>query len=304
MRGLLIKLVGLAVFGGFGASAEPLPVRLKDGANWTLTVVHERETERGGARQTASLTSTSRLVWKDGKGGPDTLTITPVSVSPGQGVAAGAESLARFQIPLVLEVDADLSPIRVVNMTELRASLDKMMQQVNPEAAAGMSGLLKSLSDDSLMAMATQDLGRLALVQNSDMPLGDEQVYDDELPNPLGGSPIAAKGAVRLESFEPTSRRAVVTWRQAFDPTSAARSVAEAAPKLAAALSPERKTDLQTFMNGVSLERDDRCRYEIDTVSGLVARAECSSVIVAGVPGDAARRTDRWTYSQSAPESR
>jgi hypothetical protein len=302
MRALVI-FAALAPFAAGSACAEPLPVKLADGATWTLTIEHARDDDRPGRKSASSVTSVKRLTWRKGQGGSDRLTVTPVSTTPGPGSPPGLAAATSLEVPVTLEVDEALTPERVVNTAEVRASFQAMLQRIgsDPAALAIAKDTLAGLTDASITALATQDLARVALSQGMDLKPGEEVSYQEDRPNPLGGGPIRSNGSYRLESLDRRSGRAVVVWRQTFDPASAAASVAAMVEAMMSRVSADKAAEARAALSTMKLERNDTCRHEIDVETGLAVSAACSASTVAGAGSQQSRRTDRWTITQTLP---
>lgn len=296
VAGLMLAFVTTA------AMAEPIPVRLKDGATWMISVEHGRKTDRADKTEAWSVTTVSRVTWKAGAKGAGRLTVTPVSTTPGAGSPPEIAAAATLETPVVVEVDEALTPGRVLNMAELRTSFAAMLKAM--DAPANSSSPLPALTDASIMAMATQDLARLALVQGSDLEVGKEVKYEDDVPNPLGGPPIHSLGAFRLESLDRKAARAVIDWRQEFDPQSASRAVVAFVERMMASAPPDKAAEARAVLSTMKLERRDYCRYDVDLRSGLVARVECAADVISGAGAQIARRNDTWTITQTLPEPR
>jgi len=174
-----------------------------------------------------------RLTFK--KNGKDAglLTVTPVSATLGPGLPPEIAQAAQFDIPVIVEVDEDLTPQRVINMAELRKSLQAAIARFGAgQDTQALEKVFAGITDASVSALATKDLGQLALVQGSNLELGQDVTYDDNLPNPLGGTPISSHGAFRLEALDRQAGRAVITWRQSYDPQSVAKSLAAMIDKM------------------------------------------------------------------------
>lgn len=296
---LLLSLVATA------ATAAPIPVRLQDGASWMLKVELTRTTERAGKTEEMSLATTQRLTWKKGANNVGLLTVTPVSATPGPGVPPEVAQAAQFEIPVIVEVDGDLAPQSVVNMAELRKSLQATLARLGAgQDTQAVERIFAGITDAGVSALATKDLGQLALVQGSNLDVGRDVSYDDSLPNPLGGTPIFSHGTVRLDALDRQAGTAVILWRQSYDPQSVTKSLTAIVDKVAASGVPARADEARAMLATMKLERDDSCRYVIDLKTGLVASADCTNKVIAGGGNEVARRTERRVYTQTLPEAR
>lgn len=83
--------------------------------------------------------------------------------------------------------------------------------------------------------------------------------YDTQLPNPLSGSPIPAKG--RYHFKRSSSGNSVIEWEQQIDPDSAAKFVKEFVKQL------DSTADLTTLP---SFDLHDRAKYQFDKTNAII----------------------------------
>lgn len=296
IRSVLLGLAAAAITSF--ATAEPIPVILKDGASWTLKVEHSRQTQQPDRSDAWTVVTTSRLDWRVSPDGAGRLTVTPLSVVPSPDSPPEIAKTAAFDIPVVIDVDETLAPTGVVNMAELRAAFATMVRA--PDATPQ----LRDLADASITALATQDIARLALAQGSDLRLGKAIAYEDESPNPLGGPPIKGIGEIRLESVNRKAGVAVIGWRYEFDPQSAATSVATSLQLMLAKVPDAKKQEAAKVFASLSVERHEVCSYQVSLSTGLVMLARCEAEVVSTAASQTRKRMDRWLFTQTAPEPR
>lgn len=293
------------LLGATPALAQPLPVKLADGATWTMTVERVRERQRGDQPvQRASVKTSAALTWtKAGdKGRVTTRILSAEADSARTPEIASALGLDR---PVKTAVDEALVPGRIENWDEVRegllAAIGKLVPE--PQAADAARGVFVNLSADQAAQIILRDQTLAAIGQGSDLELGKPVEYDDRLPNPLGGPPIESTGRFELASYDAAKGQAVVTWRQAFDRASATRSIAAALEALIARAAPDQVDKLKAAFKDAKVDRTDTCRHEIDIATGLAARAVCDTTIEINVQGEAGRNVDRWTITQSLPKT-
>lgn len=290
------------------AQAAELPVKLPDGASWTLQVERERSRERGSRPPQASkLVTEMRLSWRaEGDDGGGRLTATTVAADAGP-LAAPEDVMAALgqARPVVMDVDAALTPERIRNWDEVRGDLEAAVAKLapDPKMTEMAKGLFGGLSDVQAAQVVMRDLGLVAIGQGTALELGDAFDYEDRLPNPLGGPPIATKGRFELVSFDAAKGEAVVEWRQAFDPDAAAASLAVALEALMAQASPEQAPRVKSAFEGAKVDRKDHCRHQIHVPTGLAVRVACTSTIDVTVQGETGRNVDRWTITQTLPRT-
>jgi hypothetical protein len=292
---MLRKMILLAAFTATPALAEEFPVRVPDGATWTITGEHSRKVE-GDRPQQWSLTTTKRLTWRAGRGGrPATLTVTPVSATPAPGSPPELARARSLSIPATLAVDENLAPQSIVNRDEVRAAFVSLV----PKAANAPGEMI----DASTMAMIASEIGTAARLQGLSLKLGETIKADGELPSPLSGAAIRTEETARLESYDPASHRAVVVWRETPDPASYRESLAATLQAMARdKVDPAKIEAARAAFAGMSMTGENTCRGEIDTATGLATNVECTLVQTVTDGDKIQRNTEHWTITQTSPE--
>lgn len=294
-------LVAALMLAATPAFAQPLPVQLKDGASWTLTVERTRERVRGTQPpQRAAFTTTSNLTWTK-----DQLTTSMVSAKAD---GAGAEELMAAlgqDRPVHLDVDDSLSPERIRNWDEVRAGLAAAIEKAtaNPQVAEATKAIFTGLSPERAAPLIMRELTLVSLGQGADLEVGKPVPYEDLLPNPLGGPPIKTLAQFELVSYDAAKDRAVVTWKQAFDRDSATKSIAAALQAMAERVAPEQAAKAREAFANAKVDREDTCRHEIDIPTGLAVQITCMTSVDITVQGETGKNVDRWTITQSLPKT-
>lgn len=288
------------------AQALDLPIRLSDGATWTQTSVHTRtDTRESGSRSTTATSVTRSTYRKDGEVGTLRIDFVSFDVEGVEGEAKAAlVDKAKLIYPAVMEVDAELAPTRVRDWTKMRETIFEALAGMMPDPTALETA--KSMfagMDDVKAASLFKEQGLVALGQGSGLEPGEARAYDSEIPNILGGPPIKASGAFRLESVDPAKGRAILSWAQKPDPASLAASLKVSMEAMLARVAPERQAEAKAQFAKLTLERQEGCRYEIDIATGLAASTDCTVAINAGLPPQTGQRVERWVITQSVPES-
>lgn len=299
MKSLFIAAIALVL--PAAVEAENLPVRLKDGATWTITATQVRDGV-GAEAPKWTLTTVKRLTWTEPAPGRSArLTVTPVSatVNPDSlPEVARARSLA---VPATLEVDDALSPGAVVNINEVRAAY----QEVLGRDIRGS----EALADAAAHAMIASELVWTAQVQGTRLELGEALKLDGRVENPMGVGYLPTRDSFRLESYDPASGRAVVVWNQAVNPAALNRNLVSLAVARAVASNPAFDAKTLTpafsfaFKKAVGI-LENSCRSEIDVPTGLATSAQCSTVSRMRYEGETTGTTDTWTITQTLPEPR
>ncbi|MEW5686797.1 MAG: hypothetical protein AB1942_17910 [Pseudomonadota bacterium] len=289
------------------AQALDLPVRLRDGATWTQTSVHTRTDTREGATRSTTATSVTRSTYRK-EAGVGTLRVDFVSFDvdgvEGEAKAALAEK-ARLVYPAVLEVDDALIPTRVRDWDKMRETIFQALAASIPDAPALDAAKSMFAGMDAVQAASLfKEQGLVALGQGADLEPGQASPYDSEIPNILGGPPIKASGAFRLDAVDKARERAVLTWSQTPDAASMAASLKVSMEAMSARVAPDKQAEAKARLANLTLERQEGCRYEIDMATGLAATTDCTVEIRAGLPPQIGLRTERWVITQSVPEPR
>lgn len=281
-------------------AAHSLPVKVQDGAAWTMTVEQSRETKRGDKVQAWTFLNTQRLSLSG-----DRLTVTPISIKAEAGPSQQAAAARTLSVPVIMTVDETLSPEEIVNRPQVSTAVSAMLQGagIGADEKAAMAKASPALVDATVDALAKSDLVRAALAQGVDLELGVATPYEDRLPNPLGGPPIRSKASFTLESYDAKTGRAVISWRQQLDPGSTRESISLALNALTAKIAPERVDEARAAFAKMTVTRDDACRHEIDIPTGIAVRVECSSLMTSGVGDETGQVRDRWIITQTLPET-
>lgn len=285
--------------------AEPIPVGIADDSTWTFTIEHTRERQRGEVRERRVMTTVKELNWR--KSGPSAgvIRVKPVSMTMEEGLPENLAALRDLDIPITVEVDEALAPVRLVNLDDVRTAFNEMLKRLDsdPKATGQLKQIFPNLEDATITAVTTQDLARVALAQASDLELGQERTYDDQAINPLGGPLIATKGSFRLEAFDKGAGRALVIWRLVMDPASMQKSMRATMDRMLLQVPPESAQKARAAFATMKIERQDICRYEIHLATGLATTVDCTANVVAGVEGQMARGYDRWLITQTLPRA-
>jgi len=301
---MAIATLAVAAMAGAAAAAS-MPVKIANGAAWTFTVKHTRDRERGGKHESLSMTTVKQVTWRAGKEGSGILEVKPVSVTMDAGLPENLVAARDLEIPVSIAVDEALTPVRLVNVGEVRTAFDAMLKRVDvdPKAAAQLKQMFPNLEDATLAAVTTQDFARVALAQGATLDLGQERTYDDQALNPLGGPPISTKGSVRLESYDEKAGHAVVLWRLTMDPASTQASLTATMNRVMAQLPPDKAEKARGMFAKMKIERNDACRYQIDIPTGLAVEVDCTTTVVAGAEGQLLRASDHWLITQTLPKA-
>lgn len=287
-------------------AAEPieLPVNLADGATWTIETKRTRTAQRDGKPQEVVTTARYRAEYGvDKSGGVITLEETD---STGGGDLPANVDLSALDEPLVIEVDESLAPERLRNWPKLRSAFDNMIDQMalDPKARGAMKSLFASFSAEDAPGLLVRYMAYLGLGQGRAFELGEPLAYDTRIPFPLGGPPVAGRAQFLLESYDEASGRAVIVWTQAMDAESLRAATAHLVrTMMEKAGQPVDGAAFEAEFAKLAIKAEDRCRFDIDRLTGLALRTECGRSMVAMATGEV-MRNDAWIITQTLPEKR
>jgi hypothetical protein len=290
--------LGVLALAATSAAAQEFPVHLQDGASWTITAEHTRSAEGGGPAQNWNLTTVKRLTWHaPGADGKPSLTVTPLSATPGPNSPPEVAQARSLAIPATVAVGPDLSPGDVLNREEVRAEFRRLVPGANPQDTP--------LIDVSAKVMIAAELATVSRGQALGFAGGRPIQASVQLPNPLGGGPpLRATQAAQLESFDRTMGIAKVRWSQALDPESFKSAVAAMLAQLGhQKLAPARLAELRTTLETATYANTTDCSYVIDIRTGLANRAQCATSTHFSAQGRSQDVVEAWTITQTTPDA-
>jgi len=287
----------LSLIAGAGASVS-LPVRLPDEAGWTLTAQYEREEEGERAASSFAVEFEKRIHRSAG----GRLRVSPVAARTLSGPpdAAAAQQL---DVPLVVEVNPSLFPLRIENLAPARAAMERLLRARSPPGKTPPP-MPQAIIDQAALALGTRELAILARGQGLSLPLDGPRVVERMVTLPLVEVQVPVREAVEVEAYEPSKGRAVFTWRLTLTEAGKRQAIRALIERSASLLSlPPPGPALDTALAGMTFDYAEECRYLVDPATGLVTWADC----VKGVGVDAAGRfkqvRESWTIVQSAPST-
>lgn len=309
MRLLAPTLVALSLAAQPAPAAPPqLAVKLYDGAIWTQTVTHSQtDVTVDGRTSSWTMTSVNEATYRRAADGVATLRQEVVSAKASAGAPREIAASASFRFPVVMEVHPNLVPKKIVNWTELQKALGDFLPNAvtDPKGIEATKAAYAKLTPEAAAATLMKELVLLGLGQGSTrLEVGQPMPYEDKVPNAFGGPPINTHGTFHLVSYDAPTGRAVLTWSQTMDAASAAASMQAAIDAVVARAAPADVEKVRATIQGMTLDRTDTCRFEIDAPTGLATAAECTLIVRTGTPGKIATRTERYIYTQTLPGPR
>lgn len=185
---------------------------------------------------------------------------------------------------LEFTVGEALNPLRLENLDEIVERLRSQMSERQGDTS--VIEAIRALSPEAAAALFARDATMVALGQGTDLYLGEDHVYEQEGVLPFGGAPIAMTGVYRLESLDPQTRTARLTWSMQIDP----KALASAVPAMIRGMmqaSGEWKPDdaemmakAERLMESARMENSRQCSFVVSTVNGLAEKIDCTTRIV------------------------
>ena len=280
------------------AFAETFPIKLMDGATWTLVAQHDREVLGSGGKS-FSVVVTKRITYRATRTASGRLRMEHVAAEALSGMPPEAALTQTLDIPVEFDVDAALTPTAVINLAQVRDATRNLMLRsgATPQDIERMKRLNPDILDDTAMALVGRELAMLGRGQGLTLEKGKPLQQDEDSPNPIGGPPIRAHITVSLTSVDRASGRAIVEWRATLDPQSMRESM-RAAFKHA---NPAKAAEADAEFDKTKIETDTLCGDEIDIATGLAVKVVCETRS-AIITGDQSRGSvDRWTLTQTPP---
>lgn len=297
-------LILAAVLAAPAAQAIDLPVKVPDGAVWTQTIVHTRTDARDGTTQTLTSTQVIKASYHV-EAATRLLRQEFVSFDVDGAQAEQRATLAaqaKLVYPAELEVDAGMAPMRVRAWDAMRELIFKALAATVSDArAVGAVKASFEKMDAAQAATLFKEQGLVGLGQGTSLGLRKPKSYESEVPNLFGGPGIRAAGTFLLETIDAKAGRAVVSWSQALDPTSLTKSLNSTMEAMVTRAAPEKAAEARAQVAGLTLDRQERCRFEIDIPTGLSVKTDCEVELKSGVPGRILARTERWLITQTLP---
>jgi hypothetical protein len=293
---LPILFAFVAATGGI-ASAEnlDLPYRPAVGSRWIGTVeVRETKTKGQGAESTIVREKNEhRIVGKLETGYRITYTVNDESFE-------GNGPLVKLMSPVVasmkglsitFETDEGGAPVRIPDVAKLKGPVIKAIDvvvQSKPEFATvpqlkqfmdGLRAQYDGATPETGVQLFLDKLLTYSTAQGlTDMPVGKEQSYDDEIVNPLLGTKMRAKGSVKITAVDPAAGLATIEWQQVVLPEDLTRATMEVVRRIL----PNADQGSQEFMAALAqakIDLLDRATYKVALADGVTRHMEKATVL-------------------------
>lgn len=276
------------------------PIDLPKGATIDL-VIEKTKTEirEGKAQPTAGGTFRYRqTLTPDGDGYRVRQVMTDSSFMGGAKPSGQESQMLAAASEVSYRADESLAPVEMLDWPATVERLFGLIGKVDPDSSPDAMAQARKMFVDMGPALAAQVVLRqqniLAMPQALPMDLGEPIEEVQQVPNPLGGSPIDSVFRVELVSVDKAASRAVVRSTQTLDPASANRSMRLMMDELT-----KRGTAKSSTVPDFRMERTIVCTYDMDTGSGLTAKADCLMKATFAGGGETAERTERDVITQT-----
>lgn len=198
-------------------------------------------------------------------------------------------------------VDEALAPSRLENLDEILERLENRSDEGDGAIVEAMRGL----SPEAAGALFASDATLVARGQGTDLYLGEDYVYEQQGLLPFGGTPVVMTGVYRLESLDPQTRTARVTWSMQIDP----KALMTAIPAMIRGMiqaSGEWKSDdaemmakVERMIASARLENTRQCSFVVSTVTGLAEKVDCTTRVAFSVGSESRVRESRLLATQT-----
>ena len=192
---------------------------------------------------------------------------------------------------LTFETDEAGIPVRIPDVAKLKAVMIKaidIVAQSKPEFASvpqmkqfieGLRAQYEGATEETGVTLFLAELLNYSTVQGlTNMPIGQEQSYDDEVVNPIIGAKMRAKGSFKIAAVDKATGLATIEWRQTILPEDLNKATLEFVKRILPNAEQGSKDFLDT-MAQLKIDHVDQAVYKISVGDGVVRRMDKTTVI-------------------------
>jgi len=279
------------------SSAEnlDLPYRPAVGSRWIGTI-ETRETKTRGQSADSTIVrekNEHRIVGKLKNG-------YRVTYKVSDGSFEGDSPVLKLMAPVIgsmkglsftFETDEGGAPVRILDVAKLKVPVIKaidIVAQSKPEFASvpqlkqfmdGLRAQYDGATPETGVQLFLDKLLSYSVVQGlTDMPVGEERSYDDEVAHPLTGTKMRARGAVKITSVDRAAGLATIEWQQVVLPEDLTKATLEVVKRIL----PNSDQGSKEFMAALAqmkIDHLDRATYKVALADGVVRRMEKTTVV-------------------------
>jgi hypothetical protein len=293
---LPILFAFVAATGGISAAENlDLPYRPAVGSRWIGTVETRETRTKGQSAESAIVREKNEqvILSKLEKGYRVAYTIK-------DGSFEGNSPVIKLMTPVLesikglsftFETDEGGAPVRIPDVAKLKAPVIKaidIVAQSKPEFASVpqlkqfMDGLRAKYDgatpETGVQLFLDKQLGYSMVQGLTDMPVGEERSYDDEVAHPLTGTKMHAKGSVKITSIDRAAGLATIEWQQTILPEDLTKATLE----LVRRILPNADQGSKEFAGALAqmkIDHLDRATYKVALADGVVRRMEKTTVV-------------------------
>lgn len=196
--------------------------------------------------------------------------------------------------------DSSFLPEKLNGLTEIKANYVRVMTaeaaqrtdeatRKSPEFKAGIEKavdqVLTSMGGEGLIAAFAPERGLLSWPHNTSLTVAEPVKQAVAFASPFDGAPLEADLTMTLVSWDDAKKTAVITFDIRPNEAAMAAYVEKITPQVLTSLGGA-AAGAAGDVKGVAIRSATSCRYEMDTVSGLARKADCSvekGAVIAGV---------------------
>jgi len=278
MRHLLIALAVTAVTTSAFAEGEPVHIRFAPGAGslWHLTEVRTRTSRGEGPESITVATSNGTLTIHTASAQTFDASWVLDSIET-RGVLVRNEPSYFIGLPMNLRLDEVGAPIFIEDWSGLRRRTIEAVIQITPEAertpewrrgVEGFENIMAGWSESHAAQLFAPLVAHMSLCHETRLRIGETVSGEAQLPNPLGGPPMAATESYLLEEIDRSNGVARLVYTRALDPESATASIRESLILLARQ-SGRSTEELEREFAGLTITHDSRAECIVDLATGV-----------------------------------
>jgi hypothetical protein len=192
---------------------------------------------------------------------------------------------------LTFETDEAGTPVRIPDVAKLKALVIKaidIVAQSKPEFASvpqlkqfieALRAQYEGATEETGVALFLAELLNYSTVQGlTNMPIGQEQSYDEEVVNPIIGAKMRAKGSFKIAAVDKATGLATIEWRQTILPEDLNKATLEFVKRIL----PNAEQGSKDFLDALAqlkIDHIDQAVYKVSVGDGVVRRMDKTTVI-------------------------
>ena len=192
---------------------------------------------------------------------------------------------------VTFETDEAGTPVRIPDVAKVKAPVVKaidIVAQSKPEFASvpqlkqfidGLRSQYAEATPETGVALFLDKLLNYSAVQGlTNIPIGEERSYDDEVVNPVLGAKMRAKGSFKVAAIDKSTGMATIEWRQTIAPEDLSKATLEFVKRIL----PNAEQGSKEFLDALAqlkIDHLDQATYRVAVADGVVRRMDKTTVI-------------------------